>query len=86
MGTERGRSAWGVWILSVLGLGCAALIFIGEALGGPGGRVLLLGMSIPRSWFWSIGGAALGAIFVIYGLVLLLLRKMGMIGPRRAER
>lgn len=86
MGAERGRFAWGVWILSVLGLGCAALIVLGEAFGGPGGRVVLLGMSIPRSWFWSMGGAALGMIFIIYGLTLLLLRKMGIVGPRRAER
>jgi hypothetical protein len=72
---NRGRYAWGVWILSVLGLGCAVLIVLGEANGGPDRRV-----------YWQLGGAALGIIFVVYGLILLLLRKMGMIGPRRAER
>ncbi len=75
MGAERGRYAWGVWVLSILGLGCAVLIIMGEAFGGP-----------DRPWYWSLGGAALGAIFVIYGLILLLLRKLGIIGPRRAER
>lgn len=75
MGAERGRYAWGVWILSILGLGCAVLIVMGEAFGGPDRRA-----------YWSLGGAALGAIFVIYGLILLLLRKLGTIGPRRAER
>jgi len=75
VGTDRGRFAWGVWILSVLGLGCAALIVLGEAFGGPDQR-----------GYWQLGGAALGMIFIIYGLTLLLLRKMGIVGPRRAER
>jgi hypothetical protein len=75
MSDNRGRYAWGVTILSVLGLGCALLIVLGEAFGGPDQR-----------WYWQLGSAALGAILVIYGLILLLLRKLGMIGPRRAER
>jgi hypothetical protein len=75
MGDKRDRYAWGVGILSVLGLSCALLIMLGEAFGGP-----------DHLWYWQLGSAALGTIFVIYGLILLLLRKMGMIGPRRAER
>jgi len=33
----------------------------------------------------ALGGGALGAILVAYGLIVLCLRKMGLIGPRRAE-
>jgi hypothetical protein len=72
---DRSRYAAGVFLLSAIGVGCAILIVIGELLGGPDRRI-----------FWSIGGAALGGIFVVYGVILVLLRKMGMIGPRRAER
>lgn len=75
MSPDRSRYAAGVYLLSAIGLGCAVLIVAGELLGGPDRRI-----------FWSIGGAALGAIFIVYGLILLLLRKMGMIGPRRADR
>jgi hypothetical protein len=70
----RDRYALGVYALSAIGLTCAALIVIGELMGSPERRVL-----------WSLGGAALGAILIVYGLILLLLRKMGLIGPRRAE-
>jgi ABC-type Fe3+-siderophore transport system permease subunit len=69
------RLAAGVGVLSLAGLGCALLIVVGEAYGSP-----------ERRGFWMLGGAALGAIFVIYSLILLLLRRMGTIGPRRAER
>jgi hypothetical protein len=72
---DRGRYATGVLVLSVLGMGCAVLIVVGEVFGGPDRRL-----------FWNLGGAALGGIFVIYGLILLLLRKLGLVGPRRAER
>ncbi len=34
---------------------------------------------------YALGGAALGAILVAYGLIGLFLRKLGLIGPRRAE-
>jgi hypothetical protein len=68
------RYARGIMVLAAVGVVCALGIFIAEALGAPG-----------RSIFWSLGGAALGAIFVVYGLILLLMRKMGTIGPRRAE-
>lgn len=73
--SDRSRYLPGVILLSALGLGCALLIVIGEILGSPERRV-----------YWQIGGAALGTIFIVYGVLLLLLRKMGMIGPRRAER
>jgi hypothetical protein len=72
---DRNRYAVGIVLLSLVGAGCAALIVIGEILGAPDRRV-----------FWNMGGAALGAIFIVYGLILLLLRKMGLVGPRRAER
>lgn len=75
MSANRERYATGVLLLSALGLGCAVLIVIGEAFGSP-----------DRRTFWQLGGAALGGIFVVYGLILLLLRKLGTIGPRRAEK
>lgn len=75
MNDPRTRYALGVYALGALGVVCAVLIVLGETRGGPGeGR-----------WYWLLGGAALGMIFVVYGFILLLLRKMGMIGPRRAE-
>jgi hypothetical protein len=69
-----GRYVSGVLALGAVGALCALVIFIAEARGGPG-----------RAGFWSLGGAALGVIFIVYGVILLLLRKMGTIGPRRAE-
>jgi len=71
----RARYASGVLVLSALGVACAVLIVVGEVLGSPQRRV-----------FWALGGAALGVILIVYGLILLLLRKMGVLGPRRAER
>ncbi len=75
MSDPRNRYALGVFALSAAGALCAALILLGEARGGPG----------EARWLWSLGGAGLGMIFVVYGLILLLLRKLGMAGPRRAE-
>ena len=72
--SSTARYGTGIMVLAAVGLFCALVIFIAEALGAPG-----------RAVFWSLGGAALGVIFVVYGLILLLLRKMGTIGPRRAE-
>ncbi len=34
---------------------------------------------------YNLGGAALGAILIAYGLIGLFLRKLGFIGPRNAE-
>lgn len=66
--------AAGVYALALIGALCAGLILMGERFGSPERRDL-----------WSLGGAALGAIFIVYGLILLLLRKLGTITPRRAE-
>jgi hypothetical protein len=70
----RGRYLASVYLLSAIGAACAALILYGEAFGGPARRDL-----------WQLGGAALGLIFVVYGFILLLLRKAGVVAPRRAE-
>jgi len=63
-----------IFALSLLGVTCAGLILFGERFGSAEHRDL-----------WQLGGAALGAILVIYGLILLFLRKLAMIEPRRAE-
>lgn len=64
----------GVYALAIVGALCAGLILMGERFGSP-----------ERLDLWGLGGAALGAIFIVYGLILLLLRKLGMISTRRAE-
>ena len=35
---------------------------------------------------WYLGGAAVGALLLAYSLIVLVLRKMGLVGPRKAER
>jgi len=35
---------------------------------------------------WYVGGAMIGVLLLAYSVVILLLRKMGILGPRRAER
>lgn len=35
---------------------------------------------------WYLGGGFVGALLVAYSLIVLLLRKMGLTGPRKAER
>ena len=35
---------------------------------------------------WFLGGGSVGALLIAYSFIVLLLRKMGMIGPRKAER
>lgn len=35
---------------------------------------------------WFTGGALIGALLIAYSVIVLLLRKLGMIGPRKAER
>lgn len=35
---------------------------------------------------WFFGGALAGALLIAYSIIVLLLRKMGLVGPRKAER
>lgn len=35
---------------------------------------------------WFLGGALVGALLIAYSFIVLLLRKMGIVGPRKAER
>ncbi len=35
---------------------------------------------------WFLGGALVGALLIAYSFIVLLLRKMGITGPRKAER
>ncbi|MDQ7819396.1 MAG: hypothetical protein QN173_05760 [Armatimonadota bacterium] len=35
---------------------------------------------------WYLGGALVGVLLIAYAGIVLLLRRMGLIGPRRAER
>lgn len=35
---------------------------------------------------WFFGGALVGALLLAYSFIVLLLRKMGILGPRKAER
>ncbi|MDQ7843319.1 MAG: hypothetical protein QN141_06490 [Armatimonadota bacterium] len=35
---------------------------------------------------WFFGGAMIGVLLLAYSVLLLLLRKMGILGPRKAER
>ncbi len=35
---------------------------------------------------WFLGGGLVGAVLVAYSFIFLFLRKLGIIGPRKAER
>ncbi len=35
---------------------------------------------------WFLGGGLVGALLVAYSIIVLLLRKLGLVGPRKAER
>lgn len=59
------------------------------------GIVLLSGLSLvfaagilygEASDRWFLGGALVGALLIAYSFIVLLLRKMGIVGPRKAER
>lgn len=59
------------------------------------GLVLLIGLSLlfaagivagEATDRWFFGGALVGALLITYSVIVLLLRKMGLIGPRKAER
>jgi hypothetical protein len=73
-GGNNSQYTMGIFALALLGVTCAGLILFGERFGSAEHRDL-----------WQLGGAALGLILIIYGLILLLLRKMAMIQPRRAD-
>lgn len=65
------RSLYAVGIVLLAGL---ALLFAGG---------ILFGEATDR---WFFGGGLVGALLIAYSFIVLLLRKMGMIGPRKAER
>lgn len=71
----RSIYAAGILILGLLALVFAVGIVVGEATASP---------QHPTGWFF--GGAMIGALLIAYSFIVLLLRKMGMIGPRKAER
>lgn len=52
-----------------------------------GASVGLAGLIVLAEWRGAerVGIAALGLILVCYGLIVLLMRKAGLIGPRKAE-
>ena len=60
--------------MGILFLCAVALVF---ALG------IVVGEATDR---WLFGGALIGGLMIAYSFVLLLLRKMGLIGPRKTER
>jgi hypothetical protein len=72
------RNLYGVGVLFMAALSVlfAVGIVVGEATGGPG----------KDAGGWFFGGAMVGALLIAYSVIVLLLRKMGMIGPRKAER
>jgi len=61
-------------VLGVVLLSALALLF---ALG------IVYGEATDR---WFFGGALVGALLLAYSFIVLLLRKMGILGPRKAER
>lgn len=65
------RSLYGVGIIALSGL---ALLF---AAG------IVVGEATDR---WLFGGALIGALLIAYSFIVLLMRKLGMTGPRKAER
>lgn len=65
------RALYGVGVVLLSGL---ALVF---AAG------IIIGEATDQ---WFFGGALIGALLLAYSFIVLLLRKMGVIGPRKAER
>ena len=66
----------GVLLLIALSIAFAFGIVAGEATGGPG----------EDTGGWFFGGAMVGALLIAYSFIVLLLRKMGLVGPRKTER
>jgi hypothetical protein len=59
------------------------------------GLLLLIGLSLlfaagivagEATDRWFFGGALVGALLITYSVIVLVLRKMGLVGPRKAER
>jgi len=65
------RNVYGLGVLAMAAL--SALFALGIVVGEATDR-------------WFFGGAMVGALLIAYSVIVLLLRKMGMIGPRKAER
>ncbi len=65
------QALYGVGVVLLSGL---ALVF---AAG------IIIGEATDR---WFFGGALIGALLIAYSFIVLLLRKMGVTGPRKAER
>jgi hypothetical protein len=67
----RRRNVYNLALLLLIGL---SLLFAGGILAG----------EATDQWFF--GGALVGALLIAYSAIVLLLRKMGLTGPRKAER
>lgn len=65
------RSFYGTGVVLMAGL--SVLFAIG----------IVVGEAIDR---WFLGGAMVGALLIAYSVIVLLLRKMGIVGSRKAER
>lgn len=65
------RAIYGIGIVLLSGL---ALVF---AAG------IIIGEATDQ---WYFGGALVGALLLAYSFIMLLMRKMGITGPRKAER
>jgi hypothetical protein len=65
------RSVYSIGLLLMIGL---SLLFAGG---------IVAGEATDR---WFFGGALVGALLIAYSIIVLLLRKMGLVGPRKAER
>jgi hypothetical protein len=63
-----------VYVMGIVLLSALSLLF---AVG------IIYGEATDR---WFLGGGAVGALLIAYSFIVLLLRKMGMVGPRKAER
>jgi hypothetical protein len=63
-----------IYALGILFLCAISLVF---AVG------IIVGEATDR---WLLGGALIGGLLLAYSFVVLLMRKMGLIGPRKAER
>ena len=72
--TRGGVRVRSVYVTAIGVLSALALVF---AAG------ILYGEATDR---WFLGGGMIGALLVAYSIIVLLLRKLGLVGPRKAER